>query len=295
MLVLSGHAAEGMGYLDEALAAVCAGEVQDLSVVEGTFCGLFHTCERTHDVTRAEQWLRAADDLVRRRRLVAIAGYCRAHYGGILTAAGRWPEAEAELTAAALVAIPTHDDLTCVVVAWPIDEFEANKRDIEGNYMKAFEVEPGFAERIRLGTRETRLVGTHMHNFYRRPYGAGWALVGDAGYHKDACTAQGISDGFRDAELLSTALDAAFTGKLPYQTALAAYQHTRDETTLPMYELTLKFASFEPPPPEMEQLLGAIHGNPQATEDFISMQAGTMPVQDFFDPANLNRYLAAAA
>jgi hypothetical protein len=45
----------------------------------------------------------------------------------------------------------------------------------------------------------------------------------------------------------------------------------------------------------MEQLLGAIHGNPQATEDFISMQAGTMPVQDFFDPANVNRYLAAAA
>ena len=51
-----------MARLDEALAAICAGEVDDLSVVEGVFCGLFHACERTNDVGRAEQWLRAADD-----------------------------------------------------------------------------------------------------------------------------------------------------------------------------------------------------------------------------------------
>ncbi len=100
MLVFSGHTADGMAFLDEALATVCAGEVDDLSVVEGVFCGLFHTCEHTNDVPRAEQWLRAADDLVRRRRFAAVGGYCRAYYGGILTAAGRWPEAEAELTAA---------------------------------------------------------------------------------------------------------------------------------------------------------------------------------------------------
>ena len=101
MLVLSGYVTEGMGYLDEALAAVCGGEVEELYVVEGTFCGLFHMCERTQDVGRAEQWLRAADDIVQRRGFTAIAGYCRAHYGGILTAAGRWVEAEAELLAAA--------------------------------------------------------------------------------------------------------------------------------------------------------------------------------------------------
>ena len=46
---------------------------------------------------------------------------------------------------------------------------------------------------------------------------------------------------------------------------------------------------------ELEQLLGAISGNPRATEDFVSMQAGTMPVRDFFDPANVAGYLQAAA
>jgi DNA-binding NarL/FixJ family response regulator len=108
MLVLSGLVEEGMGELDESLAATCGGDVEDLSVVEGTFCGLFYACERVHDVVRAEQWLRMADDLVRRRRLTGIGGYCRAHYGGILTAAGRWAEAETTLTAAAQLFAPEH-------------------------------------------------------------------------------------------------------------------------------------------------------------------------------------------
>ena len=100
MLVFSGYVEEGMAHLDDALAAVCAGDVEELPIVEGCLCGLFNACERTRDVGRAEQWLRAADDLIQRRKLVAVAGYCRAHYGGILTAAGRWSEAEAELLAA---------------------------------------------------------------------------------------------------------------------------------------------------------------------------------------------------
>ncbi len=99
MLVFSGFP-DGLVHLDEALTTVCAGEVEDLSVIESVLCGLFYACERTNDVVRAEQWLRAVDDLTRRRKLAAVGGYCRAYYGGILTAAGRWLEAEAELTAA---------------------------------------------------------------------------------------------------------------------------------------------------------------------------------------------------
>jgi DNA-binding NarL/FixJ family response regulator len=99
MLVFSGLP-RGLRFLDEALATVCAGEVGDLSVAESVFCGLFHVCERTNDVVRAEQWLRAADEISQRRRLSSIGGYCRAHYGGLLVAAGRWPEAEDALMAA---------------------------------------------------------------------------------------------------------------------------------------------------------------------------------------------------
>jgi DNA-binding CsgD family transcriptional regulator len=102
-LVMTGRVEEGMLLFDQSLAAVCGGEVRDLYVVEAVFCGMFLTCERVHDVVRAEQWLRAAGELVRRRNLLAVGPLCRAHYGGLLTAAGRWDEAEAELGEAARV------------------------------------------------------------------------------------------------------------------------------------------------------------------------------------------------
>ncbi|HSV38898.1 MAG TPA: hypothetical protein VLI04_09075, partial [Nocardioidaceae bacterium] len=96
-LVLTGRAGEGMLAFDEALTAICADEVKDRYVVESVFCALFLTCERVHDVARAEQWLRAAGELVKRHGLVCVGPLCRAHYGGILTAAGLWNEAEGEL------------------------------------------------------------------------------------------------------------------------------------------------------------------------------------------------------
>ena len=99
MLVFSGHVPDGMAYLDAALASICGGDVDELSVVEGCLCGLLNACERTHDVARAQQWLRAAAGVFERRRLTAVAGYCRAHYGSLLTAGGRWAEAEEELGA----------------------------------------------------------------------------------------------------------------------------------------------------------------------------------------------------
>ena len=89
-----------MALLDEALAAVAGGEVEEFVVVEEIFCQLFSACEHAHDVRRAEQWIRVGETIAERRRLPAVSAYCRTHYGGILTAAGRWPEADATLTEA---------------------------------------------------------------------------------------------------------------------------------------------------------------------------------------------------
>jgi DNA-binding CsgD family transcriptional regulator len=91
---------EGMRLLDEALAAVVGGEIDDFLIIEEIFCQLFAACEHAHDVERAEQWMRVGDQIAQRRRMPAVSAYCRTHYGGILTAAGRWPEADAALTEA---------------------------------------------------------------------------------------------------------------------------------------------------------------------------------------------------
>jgi DNA-binding CsgD family transcriptional regulator len=99
LFIMIDRVEEGLVLLDEALAAACAGELREISTVDSIFCGFFWACELVNDVPRADQWMRAAADLMQRRNVVGA--FCRAHYGGILTAAGRWSQAELELVEAA--------------------------------------------------------------------------------------------------------------------------------------------------------------------------------------------------
>ena len=190
-----------------------------------------------------------------------------------------------------MAAWPTNDDLTVVIAGWPYAEFEANKKDIEGNFLKTYDLAPAFAERLRAGARETRFVGTAVPNFFRKPYGPGWALVGDAGYNKDFITAQGIHDAFRDAELCVTALDEAFGGTRSFDAAMADYQSRRDAQVLPMYEFTTELATLEPPPPELQQLLAAMAGNQDAMDGFAQVNGGVTSPAEFFSPANVARIM----
>ncbi len=190
---------------------------------------------------------------------------------------------------------PTHDDLTLVIAGWPFAELEVNRQDVEGNYLKMFDMAPAFAERVRAARREERFVGTAVPNFFRKPYGPGWALVGDAGYNRDFITAQGMQDAFRDAELCATALDEAFLGARPFEVAMEDYRSARDRQVLPMYELTTMLATLEPPPPELQRLLAAVHGNRQAMDDFARVNAGVLSPTEFFSDENVARILSQAA
>lgn len=89
---------EGMTFLDEALAAVAGRDVDDFCVLQEIFCQLFSACERAQDISRADQWIRIGEAIAARRNLPAVSAFCRTHYGGVLTAAGRWPEADAALS-----------------------------------------------------------------------------------------------------------------------------------------------------------------------------------------------------
>jgi 2-polyprenyl-6-methoxyphenol hydroxylase-like FAD-dependent oxidoreductase len=190
-------------------------------------------------------------------------------------------------------AVETHDGLTIVIAGWPYAEFEANKKDVEGNYHKVLDLVPPFADRLRAAKREAPFAGAALPNFFRKPYGPGWVLVGDAGYHKDPVTAQGISDAFRDAEAMANTLDDVFAGDRSFDVAMADYQRARDEHVLPMYEFTCQLATLKPPPLEMQQLFGAIHGNQTAMDSFVKMNAGTISPAEFLAPENVMRLLAA--
>jgi flavin-dependent dehydrogenase len=152
----------------------------------------------------------------------------------------------------AYINFPTNDGLTCVAIQAPVEGFHAFRSDIEGNFFQTLDAVPELAERVRNGTRQERWYGTaDLPNFLRRPYGPGWALVGDAGFHKDPILAQGISDAFRDAELLADAVNAGLSGRTPLDDALGAYEQQRNEMALPGYEQNCAAAAFLPPPPQV--------------------------------------------
>jgi len=192
----------------------------------------------------------------------------------------------------------TNDGLSIISVLWPREEFMRVRSDIEGNFMRALDKHaPSLAARVRSrdARREERFYGTgDIPNFFRKSYGDGWALVGDAGYHKDAITAQGITDSFRQAEMLADALDEGFSERRPLSDALADYERRRDEEVMPMYDLTCQMAALALPPAEMRELLFALRGNQTEIDRFLGVVAGTTPIQEFYAPENMRRIIGAA-
>ena len=196
----------------------------------------------------------------------------------------------------AMAALPTHEDQTLVLAAWPMVEFDAVRTDVTGNMHKTLELATDLHDRVQRGTRESRFhTVADLPGFLRQPHGPGWALVGDAGYTTDPSTAQGISDAFLDAEGLTAALDETLSGRRREGEVLGEWHRERDERVAPMYELTSSLATQEPLPPDLQQLLAACAGNPQAMDAFASMFAGVLPVPAFFAPDHVARILRAAA
>lgn len=190
-----------------------------------------------------------------------------------------------------VVAIPTNDDLTLVLVGCPVAHAAEFKRDVEANYFDAVHRIPEFAERLRAAERVERFSVGSVPNFFRKPYGPGWALVGDAGYTKDPVTAQGISDAFASADQCTDAIAAALDGAADWEASLAGYQQARDEHALPIYGFTTDLARLEPPPPEMQQLLGAVAASQPAMDDFVSVTAGSLSPAEFFAPDNVAKLM----
>jgi 2-polyprenyl-6-methoxyphenol hydroxylase-like FAD-dependent oxidoreductase len=105
----------------------------------------------------------------------------------------------------------------------------------------------------------------------------------------------GISDAFRDAELLAQAVDAGLSGRQPVEQALAEYERQRNAVAMPSYALTRQLAALQPPPPEMQQLFGALLHNQHETDRFFGALAGSVPIPEFFAPESLGRIIGGAA
>jgi len=177
-----------------------------------------------------------------------------AYYAGL-----PWPGIEMVITHGALVGVfPTHDGQACIWVGGPHRHAHAARRRAasreEAFTQRIERAAPELAARLRTGRRTSSVTGMlRMPNHIRQAYGPGWALVGDAGYHRDAISGHGMSDAYRDAELLADALDRVLCGEVGERTALAGYQHLRGLALREVFELTCELSAY-PSVPEFVEL-----------------------------------------
>jgi flavin-dependent dehydrogenase len=192
-----------------------------------------------------------------------------------------------------VITFPTNNGLTLVTVAWTRNQFHRVRANLEQNFWSEIDrFAPSLANRMRAGKREERFSGTgDLPNFFRKSHGNGWALVGDASYHKDPITAQGITNSFQGAELLAAAIDQGFSGTLPMQTALDWYERTRYTMSTEMYGYTCELAQLSPPSRDAQRLLTALEGNQPQIARFLGLMAGSVRPGEFFSAANVEAIL----
>jgi flavin-dependent dehydrogenase len=191
-----------------------------------------------------------------------------------------------------ILVFPTHGGLTCIWAGRARGGWEAYRADVEGSYRAVLSLAPSLAERVGKATRATPFRGTSkLPNFYRRSAGAGWALVGDAAYHRDPLTGMGIGDAFLGADLLAVAIATGLAdGDARLDERLADCQAEFRRRTQPVFDYTVRAAGLADPSSALP-LYAAIVGSAEDTTRFMDVLAGTLPFKDFFNPTNLARLM----
>jgi 2-polyprenyl-6-methoxyphenol hydroxylase-like FAD-dependent oxidoreductase len=169
----------------------------------------------------------------------------------------------------------------------------AHNRD--ANYLHILaQCAPWLADQCRSsGTRVSALAGGWVRSFYRKPFGPGWALVGDAGSSYEFTTAQGITNAFREAQFLAEAVDDGLSGRHALPETLADYEQRRNAAGFPYSAFTIAATTYQPAPdPEAAgAFYAAIAQDPEATAGFWGLFAQTMLPDAFFSEQHVRTLL----
>lgn len=239
--------------------------------------------------SRVAAQVRAPEYEVREVRLSA----CYTYFSGTSMIEG----AQAELYVAdhrAIFGWPTNDGRVLFGVNWQVHELEAMKQDLEGNFFGTVEaLAPELHHRLRAAKREGDFITGRLPKcFFRKPYGPGWALAGDAGAAYEYSTAQGITNALRQAQLIADAIDEGLAGRRPMDAALAEFERLRNEIEQPYYDFTYHQGTFQPPDPSVLPVFAAVAQSPRATSEFFGLFAQTTSPAAFFAPEHIGKIMS---
>ncbi|MEW1551690.1 NAD(P)/FAD-dependent oxidoreductase [Streptomyces tsukubensis] len=185
--------------------------------------------------------------------------------------------------------IPTNDGATLVGAYFPQGRFGQLRGAALGEFLDAvLHTAPELREEMAGGRMLERLYGTgDQRNFFRKAAGPGWVLVGDAGHHKDSITARGITDAFRQAQLLADCIGDTLHDRQRLARALDCFAARRHDLLITDYRNTLGTAALSTGRHQIA-LLRAISGDPDLSDRYFSALSGACPADEFVTPELLD-------
>ncbi|WP_406289321.1 NAD(P)/FAD-dependent oxidoreductase [Embleya sp. NBC_00896] len=182
-----------------------------------------------------------------------------------------------------IAAVPTNDDLTLIMTYFPQDEFSGVRTAVEPAYLEAVRTTtPDLFERMSAGKRVEQMYGTgHQENYFRKAYGPGWVLLGDAVHHKDSITARGITDAFIQAQSLTDHIGERLHDDAALKAALRRYEKDLTNDFLDLYQGVLNVAELKPE--GRTEMLRKLVGHQVLIDRYFSTVSGACSLDDFYN------------
>ncbi|HEX7262898.1 MAG TPA: FAD-dependent monooxygenase [Candidatus Dormibacteraeota bacterium] len=160
---------------------------------------------------------------------------------------------------------PMRTDEDCLAIELQPKDFDEFRTDHVAAFTARAKMLPEMKRRMQNAKLEGKLIGSKgIENYFRKPFGPGWALTGDAGYLKDPSTGLGITDAFEQSFMLAESLGAWFDGA-DWEQTMSGFQQKRDQMMKPQYDLTLEFTRMQDIGPAEQAMLRSVLISPIST------------------------------
>jgi flavin-dependent dehydrogenase len=172
---------------------------------------------------------------------------------------------------------PMREGEDCIAIEMQPEDFDEFRSDHAAAFDARLRRLPGMERRMKNAHLEGKLIGVKgVENYFRKPYGPGWALTGDAGYLKDPSTGSGIGDALEVSFMLAKALGEWCDGA-EWDATMSGFQSKRDAVMKPMYDATLAFTRMRDVGPAEEALLKALMMSPGTIRGLAYSMLDSLP------------------
>jgi flavin-dependent dehydrogenase len=174
------------------------------------------------------------------------------------------------------------DNLVTIGMGVPLTELPAFRANLPETFEQRLRRHPLYREQLGQAERVSPIGGAvDLAMFKRKPYGPGWALVGDAGYHLDPLAARGTTAAVTSAELLAQAVTSSLGGQQPESVAFATYHAARDAALAADWDVTYGAIMRQPPTERDLREAELLASRPDLVEQHIEVLRGVRDADAF--------------